>query len=455
MRYTNFQFQARPSRGFTLIELLISMGLIMILTLGINQVFSMATNTIGMGNRVNEMTRDSRATVAALQQDLSRWATDSPIFYIQTQYVITKSPNGVVINDRRVDSIGFFTRGDYRRVTANSKQIYSPARSTEAWTWIGHCMTQEFTNNVFNLSNVLGKQVILLKDPQLMPGGLPNSEVYIQRSNVSIPQKGSGATLQALPNLSPLNGNSVSTQTGSPIYTSRFDLAGTTIEQFRADLALIDPDYTMTKLPWYDTYKLIYRFQCNPTPRLTRVTDHQIEVNPFFTAENLAMATPTLMNNCSDLIIDFSGDYVTQKEDGTILSMLPDGIVDFIVDRSTGAKTTQWYGLGKRIGNASDSSRGNLDPSVRMLSTPGHLNTPGTPEDPNYFVRGPIDKGGTPLITTEIDNYSRNIYVTTSYNYLWVNGRGLPKQVRISFRQNDPEGRIQVGPWTQFTAGPR
>ena len=51
----------QPRRAFTLIEVMISIALVLILVLGINQVFKLTSDTVGAGQALASKARDYRA----------------------------------------------------------------------------------------------------------------------------------------------------------------------------------------------------------------------------------------------------------------------------------------------------------------------------------------------------------------------------------------------------------
>jgi prepilin-type N-terminal cleavage/methylation domain-containing protein len=51
----------RQQPGFTLVEVMISVALVLILIIGINQAFKMVTDTVGAGQTLSAIVRDNRA----------------------------------------------------------------------------------------------------------------------------------------------------------------------------------------------------------------------------------------------------------------------------------------------------------------------------------------------------------------------------------------------------------
>ncbi len=64
--------RARPGRpAFTLTEVLISVALVLVLILGVNQVFSLTGRAVGAGQAISEITRQARGAQSVFTQDLA------------------------------------------------------------------------------------------------------------------------------------------------------------------------------------------------------------------------------------------------------------------------------------------------------------------------------------------------------------------------------------------------
>src|SRR3954449_12031629 len=73
-------------RGFTLIELMVSIALVLILILGINQVFRIASDTINAGQALSGADRENRSVQSVLSNDmLSMVTTGGPCLIIRSQ----------------------------------------------------------------------------------------------------------------------------------------------------------------------------------------------------------------------------------------------------------------------------------------------------------------------------------------------------------------------------------
>jgi prepilin-type N-terminal cleavage/methylation domain-containing protein len=185
-------------RGFTLIEVMISIFLTLILIVGINQAFKIMSSTVGAGQAMAVSTRDSFSAQLVLQQELSQalsHSAETPYLIIDSQAqkaflhrqdaAADRDNNPLTIDldnnntegeagipgenatwlqpgDRvhRIDTLGFFATGKYRRQTGNDANAwpkaftlgvgvndpYEPASASfaakqigqQAFVWFGH-----------------------------------------------------------------------------------------------------------------------------------------------------------------------------------------------------------------------------------------------------------------------------------------------------------------------------
>ena len=180
--------------AFTLVELMISIALVLLLMLGINQVFKVTGEAVGTNQAISTGLRDARAIQAVLTSDFNAWATDvplanSPPVIIRSERVsafrnkadeqqdrdwdpvarndiakltVDIDGNGLegepgvageqippaIYNFRshRVDRMMFFGRGLFRRQTGGAipaagvyaDEYVADMSTSEAWIWYGH-----------------------------------------------------------------------------------------------------------------------------------------------------------------------------------------------------------------------------------------------------------------------------------------------------------------------------
>src|SRR4051794_34000201 len=75
--------------GFTLVELMISIAMVLILLIGVNQIFKMSADTVGSGMATSEGMRNLRAVRTALTNDLTQMTSPSaaPFLIIHNQLI--------------------------------------------------------------------------------------------------------------------------------------------------------------------------------------------------------------------------------------------------------------------------------------------------------------------------------------------------------------------------------
>ena len=305
----NLMLHGRSRRAFTLVELMLSVALVLLLVIGVSQVFRISAEATGAGQALSRITRDHRAAQATLADDFRRFASDGPFLVISCRQAfafqsredrardnraaspgsskemyperqdlngdgVPGDPNvpGEVIeaaqtNSRshRVDLLLFFARGPIARQTGDDGSYGSPTMSNEAMVWYGHARLPDgaggfrnpgFINwkldadrhpNSYAEAWILGRTALLLKDAAQIGG---------ERHLVRTP----GSTL------SPLAWGSTSAD-GWSIDQSRYDLAGTTMAQVAADIQAME----LSGLAWWEGL-------VNEPGR--RSNDHRFLVNP-------------------------------------------------------------------------------------------------------------------------------------------------------------------------------
>jgi prepilin-type N-terminal cleavage/methylation domain-containing protein len=171
---------ATPRRGFTLIEVMISIALVLIVILGVNQVFSLTSQAVGAGQAVSEINRNARNAQAIMFADLAAADFESAPFFLirgttiaafrnradqlnDLDYVptladpdaairsIDRNRNGVEsdADDRtsramltsrthRADFLSFFVRSRARRQTGNPGTFSSPIGGDEQYVVYTH-----------------------------------------------------------------------------------------------------------------------------------------------------------------------------------------------------------------------------------------------------------------------------------------------------------------------------
>ncbi|MCC7349909.1 MAG: prepilin-type N-terminal cleavage/methylation domain-containing protein [Phycisphaerales bacterium] len=503
-------------RAFTLVELMIAIALVLILMVGINQVFKMTTDTVGAGQAINAASRDLRGAQSVFNNDLHGAVTSNPpIFMIRSQQTPAFLNQADQLGDRdynqsdtyanrinqilsidldndgtegevgvageiispaiynyrnhRTDMLMFFARGYFPRQTGNIGTFAANMSSNEAWIWYGHVKRPDFSSPAgpsnsdalnslqgyenrspgelpdfskvppdrnddnFHASNwILGRVVTLLRQPDGSDNIYDlygNSQVYLKHWTTDPPTS-----------LSPLAMSSVSSEAAPAdrynVAWSRYDLAGTTIDDFRQRLVTaIDPPNNL--LDWWNT-RFSFRYQCNIFP--TKPLSSQV----------IARTVPAFLSSCSQFIVEYAGDFLVQENDpananyGRVLSAGSDGKVDYFI--SGGVAQTRWYGMPRDINGDGVINLLDVVPlrDVRnsAVTVPSPVWASFERALPAYAVNYALVSGGVPAMTDG-----------SQYIVAWgpdTTGQPMPKMIRIVATVDDPSGRMVTGQTMEY-----
>lgn len=409
MASSNLKISATRRSGFTLVEVMISIAIALVLILGISQIFSMAQRTTGAGNSIIatvETVRGVQSTLASDFRSMSDTVGDSPGIVI-VSYALPawrsaadrandrdadpttlNDPAGTgslaplnytQVNDRihRVDKIIFFARDRYARQTGDTPNLTSPMTSGEAMIVLGHAALPNNAtlknwafnrpqvgaynnpgdpgsaavpddNNLFASDWILSRQVMLLS-----PAPASTNNYFV--ANSAGDPLASWASNPSLTNSSP----------HIPIYASRYDVAGTSIANYRQFI-----NANVTSYKWWEAISGIstsYAFGSNGAPPTVVPTaissDQRYMVNPFLikppstaaanaAAQRLsaavAQASPIFVRGCTQFIVEFAGDFVSQDASGNVTASAPDGQIDYTIDPITAVRQIRWYGFPRQ-----------------------------------------------------------------------------------------------------------
>lgn len=188
--------QSQLANAFTLVELIISIGLVLIVMLGVNFVFRMTGDTIGSGQVLSEQVRNNRGAQAIMFEDFGNMMPDGPALLLRSKAIFAFSNSQDEAGDRdydrtgtpaqrllatrttdrnldgdeldpedvtplfafgsrshRADVISFFAQGLFRRqtggVTPNglTGPLLADMTSNEAWIWYGHSRQYDGKND--------------------------------------------------------------------------------------------------------------------------------------------------------------------------------------------------------------------------------------------------------------------------------------------------------------------
>jgi hypothetical protein len=153
-------------------------------------------------------------------------------------------------------------------------------------------------------------------------------------------------------------GGTVSANVNSlPLWTSRYDVANTSIAEYRNILKQYIEEMSRQRtlgtpftVDWWDPLMAGVRFYANPfiTKPLTPST-----TDPNLQAAQLA---PCFLKGCSQFIVEYAGDFLNQNPTtGAVINTYvdgpTDGQVDFVIDQN-GNRQIRWYGLPRAVPNA-------------------------------------------------------------------------------------------------------
>jgi prepilin-type N-terminal cleavage/methylation domain-containing protein len=521
----------RPRAGrrnaFTLIEVLISVALVLMLTYGIAQVFKMSTDTVGAQMAIGGFVRDHRAAVTTLTEDFRNCVNDSPLFLIDSQVAYDGTPetvNGVLTRrgfragfknpleelqnldpnkdptvyeengqtltadfnqytDRtpRLDRLGFFARGLYRRQTASRTQVFSPTTSTEAYIWYGHTaypggstypnpsggidpdlrlpFMMTIPQNQYAKDRILGRMAILLGDRNSFQA----ADSYLSPAAPPPPHS-----------LAPLD-----YFTGA--FINHKDLADTTIDLWRT---YANDAYAFNSNTWYwpmdDDLSTFADNSLNSPPalaandRIWRGLCQPTLVRPINSPE-LSQTTSCFIPNCIQFIVEYAGDYLAQdpttgkatdaksKRDintGVVTDGKTDGEIDYILETvSPGitVKRIRWYGLPRDTNGDGFINEVDVLPLADVLDFYGiRSGSGGAAEAPWEKVLpfpGFMDPAMKDPVTKNQDY--RNFTVANNlspkhFKYICAWHNDAPAMIRISLKFNDPAGRLQDGQWYEY-----
>ncbi len=341
---------------------------------------------------------------------------------------------GCILNGHlfRADTLAFFARGLYKRKTANHITtggvtydfLNSNTTSNEAYIHYGHLRVAAdgvtfvapddvgLPGQPYASSWVLGRNVTLLVDPRWVAGNAQDLEptpkpewVYphyttggvatvVSAGGVAIAPNTYDFNQSAASNVTPLAvntpTNSSPAATNPPVMSqsSRYDLAATTIDQYRqiiADAAYAQSTNLLASpyLTWWAP--LVYQTDFNkpdnspqfmgypqsyadiisrrgpfpptpdfppaqyrplaPSPRFRYQASNVLSPNPL-TGQDQANLAPYMLDHVSQFIVEYAGDFLTQDAAGNVIDTIPDGQVDWMYATKGLWKPTNSYAAG-------------------------------------------------------------------------------------------------------------
>lgn len=438
------------------------------------------------------------------------------------------SPILLTPRSHRVDLLQFFARGKFVRQTGNNGIYAAPMTSAEAFIRYGHVRqpdnsaagvfcdpgpgyfgatgaTPLFTaasnpNNFYATQWILGRSAVLLRAPEVRrandttapPTGLfvyddleltypLDTQRYLSRQDYYFRPAASLAT-----DMYPLGAGSNASNSGlaaivplTPIQDSRYDLAGTTIRDFRQFVSVndeLDPAGAEW-WRWFGYRNVVSLFPARP-----------------LTSAGLAQTLPAFVPHCTQFAVEFAGDFVTQFRGSTnpleaiyigdVISHEPDGVIDFVVD--AGVFRTRWYGFPRDVngdnvvqgywtgpGGATRNNQLVDVVPVRDVMMTRLNNATWTANPPALPFQAPFEREVNaqiplpdPAGSNASGDYANVNMIPTGYlagqvpgvplnaEYLCAWGPNeanrMPKMIRIIMRVEDPAGRIPDGQTVEY-----
>jgi prepilin-type N-terminal cleavage/methylation domain-containing protein len=363
----------RTKRGFTLIELMVSIALVLILILGVNKVFQIATDSVNAGQAISDISRDNRGIQTVLYNDFQNGvirSDDMPCFVIRSSRVAafldreemlgdidyqsldpaTATPaqvdaairsididgnnseadagemlgrNNMTARNYRQDVMCFFARHLYPRQTGNDGTYAARMSSNEAFVWYGHLRQPTDWSNTAAVN--------------MDPGPVSSGNVVTQDTNPNnfyARQWGLGrvAVLLRLPDpttglitddgIPPVPQQFIRRSQGpagtnySPLGQGSSSPDGSLIEHSRYDLAGTN----------IDTFASILKTQVLPAPRTSgssawysrggiahRFAGYPQPFKPM-SSYGVARTVPWLVGGCTSFMVEYAGDFLNQNE---------------------------------------------------------------------------------------------------------------------------------------------
>ena len=520
----------RP-RGFTLIELMISIALVVVLILGVNQVFQATSQAVGTGEAINSALRDGRAVQSTIAADFAgimpngSGQTNAPWIAFRSTPVASyndardlagdKDGNPLTVDaggtgvegdptvlgdvispatyanrNYRVDTLSLFSRGPFQRQTGNPGTFVADMAAAEAWVWYGHLQQPDNAtppvfqdpgagapatnpNNVFATQFTLGRMGMLLRQPAPPSSPPPSPYVGYLNDNNGVPQafvldKSAPGVWSPpfLPDATFGQGNAAySPPAGAEAafttaVSSRFDLAGTTAAKVRSDLS----DYITAngELTWWNN---LIGLTANAGTAPARFQANPIVTKPL-TSAAVAQAAPVFVKGCSQFIVEYAGDFLTQNPDvtnntatgyGAITGFAADGELDYTLvqppggslNRATWTKQVKWYGLPRNTSGKAVMSLANGDvfPLYDWVMSAVSASLPF----PNPYYGFERRRPSTYVAGGGYDAAGA-VAAGSGFVYTCVFGPNdaAPKLIRITVTVVDPTGRLSNGQTYQF-----
>jgi type II secretory pathway pseudopilin PulG len=263
-------------------------------------------------------------------------------------------------------------------------------------------------------------------------------------------------------------------------------------QMYRSLLDQNSTDFVTADNGWWR--RLIYNY--DPTAGLTtggsfvnnNPLAYRFNANPFVTRpvtwQSNAQNQPILFKGCSQFIVEFAGDYVTQNNnpadtirDDTVTAAVPDGVIDFYIreirnpDNQPSGTVTEvreiaWYGMPRDVDgdgtydvqSVHDSLVGGSDTSDTVLNRrafPSTQNRQNAAERDNQRFERSFPRAPSSVLTEPTENASSpNLLADGEYVAVWgpkdLDAGMAPKLIRVTIQMLDANGRVPAGLTREF-----
>jgi prepilin-type N-terminal cleavage/methylation domain-containing protein len=367
----------RPRRAFTLVELMVSIALVLVLILGVNAIFKMASDTVNAGLALAGANRDNRAVQTVIYNDFQNAVLDDgPMLLIRSERVpafrnradeaadrdVDASPtaapaaqmlatltqdfdnnnregeanvNGevtqpLVYNSRnhRVDRIAFFANHLFRRQTGTQSgataRFLDDGTSSEAYVWYGHLRQPDFNSPPQATGRYEHRNP---NDPSVVKQEKINNYyatdwilgrvVTLLQEHVPPTQDfvGTNRVLSQVDRwTTPLSPDSLVTRPTGAATPQRFAWS-------TCDLANTSVSEYRGRLTVFENW---WRQNTAAQPWWERLGNERFDGYPYpdrpLTPNGMARTVPVFVRGCTQFIVEYAGDFVGQNGAGDIVS---------------------------------------------------------------------------------------------------------------------------------------
>lgn len=442
------------SSGFTLIELIVAVALLLVIMLGVNQVFRTTSETISTATAVQDGVRSLRGLQSQMFADVLGVDGDPNTGIVEAKnlpaLVIRAESQRLPLNkaeeqdttatlrEYRKDILSFFSRGSFKRRTGDGVNVYiGEETSKEAWIWYGHLKQpnralnsaadtyniNEFrrpgegainTNpfNYYPADWVLGRTAVLMV-------GTPNTDPVLGPNNY-------------WPRCERAN--------AEPVYQSKCDLALVSMGDRNASKGYYrqlkersDPaDATYYDNLWWA--RLSEEMSGTTSQGAYRFHGSRF-VPKALGSDNIALTVPAVVPGCTQFIVEFAGDYDNIK-----------GIDTWTIGTGPSQRSgIRWYGMWRKT---------SLDPNQATVWTREDVWPVSTAlADLGQPFAGPLPfERGTVPTQPSVSNPPTTSQYTCVWGPMEMNTVasstlkiGAPMLIRVTLRTIDPNVRLGDG----------